>query len=204
MKIALATIAALSGIATASPYLANESAESLDFEFGTQGVPDVFATITLDLSGLMTWDLLGDPDNLVMIIDGGPLAEFSHVVGVGWDVTIETSGGSWLSEATIGIENSDQSSGVFLGPGSGTDTSGTVAFNSGGLIDIVSEGLDFYLNEDGDFRIEFFETFDDNPDEIDAEFLLGSSLQIKYTLIPAPSAMALMGLGGLLTVRRRR
>jgi len=204
MKIALATIAALSGIATASAYIESDNGESLNIELGTTGVAAAVATITLDLSGLTSWDLLGDADNLVMIVDGGPFAEFAHVIGVGWDVSIETFGGSWLSETTIAVENSDQSSSFFVGPGSGIDTSGTQSFSSGGLISLISEGLDFHLNEDGDFRIELFETFDDNPDEIDAEFLAGSSIQIQYTIVPAPGAMALLGLGGLVSVRRRR
>lgn len=204
MKIALATIAALSGIATASTYLSSDDSESLNIE-GTAGGSAAVATITLDLSGITTWDLLGDGDNLVMILDGGPFAnELSQVIGVGWDVTLETFGGSWLSEATIGVENSDQSGSFFVGPGSGVDTSGIQAFSSGGLISLVSEGLDFNLNEDGDFRVEFFETFDDNSNEIDAEFLAGSTLRIQYTIIPAPGAMALLGLGGLVSVRRRR
>ena len=129
MKIALATIAALSGIATASAYIESDNGESLNIELGTTGVAAAVATITLDLSGLTSWDLLGDADNLVMIVDGGPFAEFAHVIGVGWDVSIETSGGSWLSETTIAVENSDQSSSFFVGPGSGIDTSGTQSFS---------------------------------------------------------------------------
>ncbi|MBL4809505.1 MAG: PEP-CTERM sorting domain-containing protein [Phycisphaerales bacterium] len=205
MKIALVTMAALSGIATASVYVESDNAESLNINQATAGAPAAVATITLDLSGINTWDLFGDPDNLVMILDGGPFAnELSRVIGVGWDVTIETFDGSWLSEATIAIENSDQSGSFFVGPGSGIDTSGIQSFSSGGLVDLVNEGLDFTLNEDGDFRIEFYETFDDNPDLVDAEFLAGSTLRIQYTIIPAPGSIALLGLGGLMSVRRRR
>lgn len=204
MKTALVTLATLSGLAAASPVLTSNDAQGLDLGMDTAGGSLAVATITLDLSGITSWDLFGDDDNVVMLLDGGPFAANSHVIGFDWDVTIETNGLSWLSDPQISVENSDASEGAFVGPGSGTDTNGTMAFSSGGMIDLVGAGFDFFLNADGDFRVEFFEVFDDSGDAVDATYLAGSMFRIQYTVVPTPGSFALMGLGGLVATRRRR
>ncbi len=203
MKMALIPIAAFSGIAAASPVLTDNDAQSLELGMDTQGTLAI-ATITLDLSGISTWDLFGDSDNVVMILEGGAEAANSHVIGLGWDLTIDTEGLSWLSDPQIGVENSDASAGAFVGPGTGMDTDGTMAFSSGGIVNIVETGFDFFLNADGQFRVEFFEVFDDVEDGVDATFLAGSEFKIQYTIVPAPGALALMGLGGGLVATRRK
>ena len=203
MKTALTTLAALSGIATASPVLSSNDAQSLELGMDTQGTVAI-ATMTLDLSGISSWDLFGDSDNVVMLLEGGAEAANSHVIGLGWDVTIDTEGLSWLSDPQISVENSDASAGAFVGPGTGMDTDGTLAFSSGGIVNIVETGFDFFLNADGQFRVEFFEVFDDLEDGVDATFLAGSEFKIQYTIVPAPGAFALMGLGGIVATRRKR
>ena len=204
MKTALLTLAAFSGLASASPVLSGHNTQGFNVGMGTSGIAPAVATITIDLSGIESMDEFGDLSNTVMTIDGGLFAENSHVIGLGWDVTIMTNAVSWLSDTSIAVENSDGSAGAYVAPGSGVDMSGTTAFSSGGLIDLVDMGFDFFLLADGDFRLEFFEVFDDSADAVDASFLTGSTLTIQYTLVPAPGALALMGLGGLVAGRRRR
>lgn len=192
MKIAITAIAALAGAATASPYFAAGNAQ------GVSAAPaGALATITIDISGTNSWDLQLDADNEINMT---AILANAHIVGVGWDVNLATVGASWLSEATMNLEDS-----LFLTVGVGDDFAGTASYSSGGILDLtaLTTPLDFFLGADGILDIEFFESFDDVADEIDATFGQGSSLQIQY-VVPAPGAVAMLGLGGLVAGRRRR
>ena len=59
------------------------------------------------------------------------------------------------------------------------------------------------LGADGMLDIEFYETeWNDNSAAVDSFYEAGSSITLTYT--PAPSALAVLGLGGLVAGRRRR
>ena len=61
---------------------------------------------------------------------------------------------------------------------------------------------DFVGSFDGVMEIEFYETgFDDNADAIDAYFESGSRITLIF---PAPGGLAVLGIGGLIGIRRRR
>jgi hypothetical protein len=92
---------------------------------------------------------------------------------------------------------------IFVTPGIGSDFAGTSSFSSGGLIDLVGSGLDFFLGGDGVLNIEFFESFDDVDGAIDATFLPGSKLYLQF-FVPSPGAPFIFGLGALVATRRRR
>lgn len=190
MKIAITAIAAIAGAATASPYFT----EAAGFTQTDAAPAGAFATVTIDISGTNSWDLELDPDNesLSALFAGG-----THITGIGWNATIATNGGSWLSESVMRFNND-----LYLTVGIGDDFAGTGSYSSGGVFDLVGTGLDFFLAGDGLLNIEFFESFDDVADAIDNTFVQGS-LQIQYE-VPAPSALAMLGLGGLVAGRRRR
>jgi len=195
MKIAITAIAAIAGAATASPYFTGANG----YVGQGQAPAGAVATVTIDLSGMDSWDLFADADNVVL---NTAIGANSHIVGIGWDLTFATVGASWLSEATISFEDSAQAGGVFLA-GSGTAAPGTETNSSGGIFDLVGTGLDFFLGADGMLRMELFEDFDDVADAVDGSYLSGSSVQIQY-VVPAPGALAMLGLGGLVAGRRRR
>lgn len=190
MKIAITAIAAIAGAATASPYF-TEAAGFTQVDAAPAGA---FATITIDITGTNSWDLEFDADNEMSVTN---ILANAHITGIGWDATIVTNGGSWLSESVMRFNND-----LFLTVGIGDDFAGTGSYSSGGILDLVGTGLDFFLAADGLLNIEFFESFDDVADEIDNVFTSGS-LQVQY-VIPAPSALAMLGLGGLVAGRRRR
>ena len=202
MKIAITAIAAVAGAATASPYFAGyQDAQTIG-----QAPAGAFATITIDLSGANSIDGYGSAFNELYSQN---LPTGAHITGIGFDVNLATQGGSWLSEAVIAFENTAQTAGVFLTPGIGNDFAGTASFSSGGIIDLAtvlpSTPLDFFLDADGVLRIELFESFDDDfgTGAIDAIYGNGSQVQVQY-VIPAPGALAVLGLGGLVAGRRRR
>ena len=155
---------------------------------------------TFDVSGLQSWDLDGDIDNQTMILSPTQGAPFNVIVSVSYDFTIETFGGSWFSEVNARFGNSD---GTFDGAWPDTFTP-ALGFDLGGIQRFTgSFETDFHLNADGEFHLSLFESFDDNPDGVDAVLLAGSTITLGY-FIPAPGTGALIGMGGLLVARRRR
>lgn len=159
-------------------------------------------TTVVDLSGSSFNGEPGSPLNEVFNVNLGANA---MVTGVGFDITLEAFSPSWLSEATIALEDSAQTAGLFLTPAVGNDGPGAGSFSSGGVIDLSDVdgmGLDltFSVGADGILRIELFDTFDDffSPQAT----ISSGSVTIQY--IPAPASAALLGLGGLAAARRRR
>jgi len=178
---------------------------------GTSGGFTNRADFNVDVSGRRSWDPFGDLSNDVILVDvaaalGLPSGSAVTVTGIGWDVEIATTiagpfGGSWLSEARFTLGSNLAFNQIGVRPG--------VAINAGGMQRFTAPVLDFssvpvpnIALADGVLRIEFNETFDDAPDQIDADYLANSFLTVRA--VPAPSALALMGLGGLIAGRRRR
>lgn len=194
MKLAAITLVTTAGLTLASPiYDSIQSTQTQVYD------PAASVTYTFDLAGIESWDGYGDPNNSSLSHNFWP----GFGVGlISWDITVSTYGVSWLSEATIALENSNQSDGLFLTPGFSDSFPGTGTYSSGGVIDLWSEGHAFFLNSDGLLNLEFFESFDDVADSPDAIFLPGSNIKIYY--LPTPGSFAIIGLGGLVTARRRR
>jgi hypothetical protein len=196
MKIAITALAAIAGVATASPYVASDDAQVL-------GLQDVagFSTMTIDISGIETWDEAGSAFNTVLdtFIGSGV-----HIIGLGWDVFqisgLDSGAASWLSEMTI-LMGSTSTAAVSLAT-SATGAPGSEANSSGGLIDLVGSGLDFFLDADGIFSMEFYESFVDEAGA--AEGVFGSVSTISIAYVPTPGTFAMLGLGGLVAGRRRR
>ncbi len=162
--------------------------------------------VTVDLTNVNSWDGLGDADNDVLSLDlaaaiGLPSGSEVVVDAIGWDVTIETIGGSWLSEARIAYDDSgDGTPEIFLTPGFGDDFAGSDAYSSGGLLVLADAAIPDLVLADGVLTLEFYEGFDDVADEIDA--IWGGELALN--VVPAPGALALLGLAGAAGTRRRR
>lgn len=162
----------------------------------------LFAQDTIDISGLQSWNLDGDPSNQTGVYYPGSLdPELGYIIlYIEYDITIQTIGESWLSEVNLRYGNSD---GTFHGswpdvltPGIGADYSGTQRFTGSFLTDI-------HLNIDGEFHVELFESFDDDPFAADAILLPGSTLTFGR-FIPTPSGITLLGIAVLAACRRNR
>lgn len=160
--------------------------------------------VDVSVDGVESWDLLDDDSNNVLTVDvaaglGLPSGTPVEVTGVGWDVTIETVGASWISEADIAFYEDSTADADFFTLGIGDLGEPGIASYASAPIKLGDAGLPNLVLESGVLQIQFYESFDDVADEIDA--LWSGSLQIQA--IPAPGALALIGLAGIAGRRRR-
>lgn len=126
-----------------------------------------------------------------------------YVHSLGWDITHTANSPSWLNELTFRFGDDLGVDYVMLTP-SGTSAPGTENNNSGGeKVDLVGLELDFMLYN-GILRFRFWDTFNDNFPNRDGFIHAGSTISLGLKIIPAPGSLALLGIGGLAAVRRRR
>lgn len=189
----IAAVAGFTGLATASPFLTQVGERPTNIQSPRGGS----LTLNIDLVDVESRDGFGAAVNEVFNFNLGAGA---HITGLGWDVTIATVGGSWLSEARVEFTDTAITTGVGITPGVGENAPGTMNFSSGGVLDLIGLDLDFFLGADGNLRVEFWETFVDNAGSADA--IWNGTLTVQY--IPTPGALAVLGLGGLVAGRRRR
>jgi hypothetical protein len=163
--------------------------------------------IDYDITGSQSWDGYGMAVNEVHAIDAAALIGLPSgtpvtMNGIGWDVTIETVGNSWLSEATMYFDDniSPDGTGLFLTPGVGDSFAGVGTYTSGGVIDLTDNGIDNILLPDGMLRLEFYESYDDYSGDVDANYLASSVLQLD--IVPEPASLALLAVGTLILIRR--
>ena len=164
--------------------------------------------LTYDVTGTDSWDLQGDSDNTVVVIDVAAdlgLASGSSVTlsALGWDVVLSSVGASWLSEMTVTFNGE-----ISITPGAGDDLAGISApYSSGGLLDLTDNALDDIILSDGLLTLEFWDSYEDGADAIDGMWDSGTlSYEANATVVPVPAALPLFmtALGGLLFGARRR
>ncbi|MFG0245026.1 MAG: PEP-CTERM sorting domain-containing protein [Phycisphaerales bacterium JB052] len=147
------------------------------------------ADLTIDVSGINSWGFQGDAQNETLSV---ALGAGAVITGIAWDVNLTTLGISWADENTMGFEGGA----LEVMPGAGdafTVFNQNYSGSTGGVA----------LSADGILDIEFYEVgFDDNAGAVDSYYEAGSTITISY--VPAPSALAVLGLGGLVAGRRRR
>jgi hypothetical protein len=139
------------------------------------GVPDTI--LSIDISGVESWDELDDPDNTVLT---ECLGNGAFMTGIGWNVTLTTVGGSWLSEAVTYFDGQDlDGSGLFLTVGVGNGMPGSMNFDSGGILDLTDNGIpNIGIGDDDTLYMQFFESFDDVSYSPDAFYEDGSAYDI--------------------------
>lgn len=144
--------------------------------------------LVLDVSGVESWDFQGDANNTILNVFVGAGATITNIA---WNVNLTTLGISWADENTMTF-NGAQSINVAAGDAFTVSNANYAGSAASGIV----------LDGSGMLSIEFHEVgFDDNANAVDSFFNSGS-LTISY--VPAPSALAVLGLGGLAAGRRRR
>ncbi|NNF17431.1 MAG: VPLPA-CTERM sorting domain-containing protein [Gammaproteobacteria bacterium] len=169
------------------------------------------AIVSVDVTGIESWDAAGSPNNTVLSVDLAAelgLAPGSSVTidGIGWDVVISSVGASWLSEMDVNIAVGNPDA-ITLGV-SGTTGPGTGEANSSsGIVTLADVPLNDIVLSDGILVLEFFESYDDAADSIDGIWDSGFiDFRAEATVVPIPAAFPLLltGLAGLFAARRRR
>jgi|GEM_PF-1388965 len=134
-----------------------------------KSTPNSFVTLDFSVKTAESWDLKDSANNMIShCIDGDVITGVEFT-----DVTIQTEGNSFFSEAVIYFSDTNDQ-GLKLQIGSGNETSGTAVFNSNGMFDITDSGnVDVVSLSDKKFMIQFLENIDDNENQIDARYTNG-------------------------------
>lgn len=151
--------------------IGNKSSQSHSFSTSAN------SSVTLDfsLASGESWDEKDSTNNLITTcFNGESITGFDYS-----NITIETVGGSFYSEAVLYFSSSNNGDdGIQLTVGSGNESSGTASFSSNGLLDITDSGnLDVLSLTDDKFNLQIYEKIDDVANSIDARFI-GGSLEI--------------------------
>lgn len=188
--------------AKVSPVAGNISAMS-------RGTAD--GSVNINIGGTDSWDPEGSPNNTILTFDIAALAgEASgtplEMTGLGWDVFQSTVGPSWGSEMVVSFgDNVGGLPGLYLTPsGTGAPITGTENNSSGGILDLTDNSIPNVVLPDGVLRLEFFDSYDDYPGGVDGHWEAGSTLDIAYKVVPAPSALGLLGIAGVGALGRKR
>lgn len=148
------------------------------------------ATSTFDVSGIASWNAAGDAANVVIII---PVGANVRIDSISWNVSIEAYNPSWLADFGIQFTSSAGSpgGGFWLRPAAGVQLPGIGSYASAPL-NLEAAGLAFNTGSDGLLRLEFFESYDDDPDVQDGLWLSGT---VTVGYVPEPATWGLMALG---------
>ncbi|MFN3288201.1 MAG: hypothetical protein ACK40H_07105, partial [Sphingomonadaceae bacterium] len=157
-------------------------------------VPMATSVTSFDVTGIFSVDGLGDPLNERFTL---ALGSGAHITGIGWDVTLFADSPSFLSEMVVAFGTTSNPYFVFLTPGVTDSFPGIESYSSGGIVDLIGLGLDFFLDADGLLQLEFFETFDDFFDDWDGIWEAGT-IDIEYSTGDDPDPVPTPGAFGLL------
>jgi hypothetical protein len=156
------------------------------------------ADVTIDLAGLESWDNYGSADNVTGLGNG------EMVYAVSWDNVVgngDNTGVSWGNEMNMIMEGADGGLNLGFFPAEGSGTAGGIwgPASSDGILDLGDNGI-------GDFTFEsweLYESYDDSTGAADAHYESGT-VTLYTMVVPAPGALALLGVAGIAARRRRK
>ncbi|MEM8678547.1 MAG: hypothetical protein AAGF97_04235 [Planctomycetota bacterium] len=153
--------------------------------------------VEINLADFFSYDLQGaiPPNHTVDFNIADALGQHGgayDVVGLGWEVTIDAFGPSWLSDVSIslGPDPNYQRPALVLVPGLGDDFFDLRTYESGGVRDLTNwngTGEDFSFQTNGELaHLELFESYDDFIGFPDAWFRNPSVLTLEVIRVPEP------------------
>jgi hypothetical protein len=186
---------AVAALLAVSPALAQATVPELN----TEGVEAAVGAgggggtlVAVSLVNAFSCDGPGAPCNLSFFLDLGDglgcAGDAVDLTGLGWDLTIETVGASWLSEAVIGFQAPAGTQLFNLTPGINDQNAGTAFYSSGGIVDLVAVLGSAPELPSGVLTLEFYESFDDVSGVIDANYLHPSELTLEFECSAEPGA----------------
>lgn len=173
-------------------------------ELPPAGGPREGIVVALPTVNVQSWDLLGDPDNVVWEIDAASLAGLAPrtpllFIGIGWDrLCFETLRYSWFSEVGVYFDDriAPDHSALLLRPGvcdcfyfcSWPESDWRGPWSSGSVIRLKDVQIPEFRLPDGFVRIEFFESVDNTPDAVEAYWRTGELwIEVKPVGEPCPA-----------------
>lgn len=151
------------------------------------------ADVIVDITGVTSNDGFNAPVNITLTVATGiPNVE---ITGIEWDIFYTPFGNSWTSEPHWAFSDLGHDWDMGAGGHGGVNNNNPIALSG-------SEATSFFADGNGDVTIQFWEDFVDFPNAPDG--IYGDDSSITLNFVPAPSSLALLGLGGLVAIRRRR
>lgn len=149
---------------------------------------------TIDLGGSTSDGLFGDGTNTVVTVNVDDGGQGLTVVGFAWVLSFEAFAPSWGSEARIDITSPEGTLFTFSGADAGWTNDPGIFVNGGNSTVFDGELVA------GDWEFRFYESFDDG---IEPDGIYNNAIFV-IKAVPAPGALALLGVAGLLGSSRRR
>lgn len=208
-KLAVLAVAGLAAAASANPHLNTVANGSPTQAINGAGLFTVSSENTRSNTTIFTITLnqnldytFGFPNANAFVLNlggGNPV----YVTGLGWNSSHTAYAPSWLSEFRVEFTDNPTTTGVGVAASGTAGPGGPEANSSGGIVDLVGLNLDFTIG-DGNLLLTIWDTFNDFGGGVEGTVFAGSQWQLEAKVIPAPGAVALLGLGGLAAIRRRR
>ena len=156
-------------------------------------------TYTIDLAGAESWGYNANPNgNFLEDLPALSAGESYVIESISWDsVEFETFGGSWASEVRFLIAGDFGAYGI---SGLSSDTSGGGVFGPNtGSADLLGSPLNV---ESSFLSFGIYDSYDDFAGAQANAVITAGTATLTYSIVPAPGALALLGLAGM--GRRRR
>ena len=184
---------------------------------GVAPLAGAFPVYDFDVTGIQSWDSGSQPSNERFVVDLAAELGFAsgtpiEVTGIGWDVTLTAGldpfGESYLRDMYAYLSDVPDhffdplfDEEVLIQPAVGAGFGGTGSYTSAiqPLSNFSGDGV--LTLEDGLLYLMFNEVADNAPGFVDGRWDSGF---LRIEAVPAPSSLALLGLGGIASVRRRR
>lgn len=161
--------------------------------FGSMAMADVEGSLYMDIdvSGWQSGDFV-DVD-----LGGGFKVE---ITGIGWNVGITPFGElAWYSDSQFSFGEPNAGAQIFVTPAAGNNNGPgePLYFSSDGILKLADFGLPPIQLNGGVLQVSYSDGGWGSSIKEDSFFT------VQYSIIPAPGAMALIGLAGLVSRRRR-